>query len=400
MKRLFDALGTFLTGEHSNDYLMGGCKTRPMIEVKIAGLASAASMRAKSERCFASFQEFLESNEGSTAESCLMKSGVSAIIQPGEVHKFVRRWPDHGATPINVVNGLRPRDMKHYGNYVMETQGVGQVFSSAHRRGLPRCLVPLIDHMGWETARQMMRILAINDSTESFVSFLIDPNHVRDSATSTFAHSSTTTSDNNTITSWDRFRMWSPTSELLSDPLEGIVEKMNTVVEYPPFPAIVLMRGRVFIWNPYAPLMDIDVESTDRFRKYDAVDGHGDGYWRGNGNGVGENAAIDEDAEMIHMYLESPLLDMSEVAMPMTLYLWTLGRMCLMKTLLNGRHQSAADARYCFDSEDVRSGSYNLSPALRKMGSARLSLYETLLKRWFYYCLPRKGARVSIHTIT
>jgi len=360
-RRLFEALDTYLTEESSNDSLMGECKARPSINVMILELWTMAPMRERSERCFESFQRFLGTSEASSAESCLMKSGVSAIIQPGEVYKFMQRWPDHGTTPINVVNGLRPRDMKQYGDYVMGDEGPVKVFSCANRKGLPACLVPLIDHMGWEMARQMMRIMAIHESTESFVSFLIEPNHVRAAAASVPQSSA----------SWERFRVWSPTSEMLADPLEETVRKMNTVVEYPPFPAIVLLHGRVFVWNPYAPYMNTDVD----FDFDDGDDDDDDG---------------DDDSEMretLRTYLEYPLIDVSGDAMPMALYMWLVGRICLLKTLLGGENSENSDQ------ESMRRATYPVCRQLRYTGEARLALYAALLKRWFCTNAPSTGHR-------
>lgn len=311
-RRLFDALGTYLTGENANDHLMEHCKTDSAIDVVVGDLSRAPCMRERAERCFAAFEEFLEGGEAGEVEGNLIKSGVACIIQPGEVYKFYKRWPDYGVTPINVVNGMRSRDMKQYGDHIMSGGGgIVTVFRYKNGRGIPRCLSPLIDYMGWETARNMMRMMAIEDSTESLVPFLLGPAEVRED-------------------SWERFRVWAPRPDLFADPLEDLVTRMNTMVEYPPFPAILLLHGRALVWNPYAPYLDVDE---------------------------------DED-EGVSALLEAPLLDVTGDAMPMALYVWLIERMAFLRALMD-------DSRY------------DLKPDLRRMGAARLSIYGKLRGRWF-----------------
>lgn len=345
-ERLLSALDTYIktsTADDDDDSIVERCIANDNVNIIVADFHRMESMKARARRCFAAFRQFLRSQEAAASERTLVESGVFPIIQPGEVWKFARCWPDHGATPITVVNAMRSRDMKQYEDNVMSGD-LGSMFDVVDVGGgmevgkMPRCLEPVVDHMGWETARQMLRMLAVHESTESMTTFLVEPYQIRASTVLPRAGSSIMENGG----AWERFRVWidagTDGDQLFRDPIDELVSRITTFVEYPPFPAVLILRGRVLLWNPYAPHIDHCRHQQEE----------------------------SSDDEWIVECLRSAVVDASDDSMAMTLYLWLLGRIALVNAVVG-------DPAY----RD------RIPVEVKAMGDARLVMYRTLMRKWF-----------------
>lgn len=295
-------------------------------------------------RCFDAMAEFLAGGSGAEAEKAVGQSGVVHILQPGEIWRFIHRWPDRGVTPVNIVNGLRSRDMTLYQDHVL-SQPLSALMRSRGRK-LPACLAPLTDHLVLETFRHMLRLVTLREGTEAFPFFLMEPHQWR-SVLLEFSSFETSTSHAH----WARFYRWtrvvqfvqqrhhrhghgpSHDRSFLWDAVMRTVAKIlgdqgpqglrGGAAEYPPFPQILMFGGRVFLWNPLAkPLPDDywDIAYTD-----DDDD--------------------DDDEERVlqawipllsevRPWLAEPLVEVSTNAMPITVILWLCGRMMLVLCIL------------------------------------------------------------------
>lgn len=273
--------------------------------------------------------------------------------------------PDHGATPINVVNGLRDRDMMLYRDRVMIPGAVS--LAADPSKSLPGCLSPLVDHLVWETARHMTRMVAVGEGTEALPGFLMERHHVKSPDSTARGQSGSETQV------WARFGVWSAlVSEGIHDPrrsfaerqeqweqtMRAITERAQLLGDIPPYPQVLLLGGRVLIWNPLA-------------RPYDALF---------DSDGVDD---VDEDADDYEDYKEgcqleewaaSPVVDASSDSAPMTLLLWLRGRRNLIEALM----ERVAPTTLLYSTIRARSQVYEdltaqwlHKPAQKKQKSAR-----------------------------
>lgn len=313
-------------------------------------------MQEVSRRCFHAMAMFLDGGSGAEAEKTIGQSGVVQLILPGEIWRFANRWPNMGVTPVNILNGLRPRDMTLYQEQVM-----GQrisVLVSTRGRGLPACLAPMVDHVVLETFRHMMRIVTTLEGTEAFPYFLIEPHQwqsillkeANDSDcpyrsrffrwTRLVRHvvSSSSSQQQFSARTWNR--IYDTVARVLVD--TGPTQLRGGVSEYPPFPQILLLGGRCFLWNPLAkPVPDEQADPDEAVFRALAP------YW-----------------EQVRPWLSYPLLEVSTNATSMTLVLWLYGRLFLVGSLLRRLDPENQDHRIAMG-----------------MGRAKLDMYQRLLER-------------------
>ena len=199
---------------------------------------------AKATACFRAIHGFLSSPESRHAESCFTKTGIGHLIQPGEVWRFVNFWPHYRTTPLNVMNALRERDMTLYRDKVMIPGAASLVLKLSE--SLPGALIVLVDNLVWESVRHMMRMVSIEDATEGFTNFMLEKHHVKCRSTK----------------SWEAFRVWSSASSSsndVDDDDDDDVYKQTAILAVgihviPPFPQLILLGGRQFLWNPLSPV--------------------------------------------------------------------------------------------------------------------------------------------------
>jgi len=326
-------------------------------------------MQEVSRRCFHAMATFLDGGSGAEAEKALSQSGVVQLILPGEIWRFANRWPNMGVTPVNILNGLRPRDMTLYQEQVM-----GQrisVLANTRGKTLPACLAPMVDHMVLETFRHIMRIVTTLEGTEAFPYFLIEPHQwpsillkgSDDSVSPYWArffrwtrlvqHVVSASHDDDDDDSHQQFstdtwnRIYDTVARVLVD--TGPTQLRGGVSEYPPFPQILLLGGRCFLWNPLAK------PTSEGFH-------------------ASEEAAEDPDEaafrtlapywEQVRAWLSYPLLDVSSNATTMTVILWLYGRMFLVGSLLRRLDPENQNHRIAIG-----------------MGRAKLEMYQRLLER-------------------
>ena len=214
-------------------------------------------------------RQFLARDEAVEAEKAFQTSGLVHLIAPGEVWQFTKRWPHMKATPINIINALRPRDMTLYQNHVRTPQAfrVTEQLSDAP----PRCLLPMMDHLVWESARHMFRVIGVTkEATEGFPGFLVEPHHLK----------SLLADDTSAAPFWGRFLVWTRLCRKAgreanrhgfsdaADTWEHVMTRVARDIcgttsavagKIPPFPQILLMQGRVLLWNPLAKPLPLDV---------------------------------------------------------------------------------------------------------------------------------------------
>lgn len=428
-------------GEEEVDGLMLYCGEVEAIAA--ADLALLPEMRRVARRCFASIRHFLNGREAQGAEKCFIKSGAVSLLLPGELWKFVRRWPDHGASAVNIINGMRERDMILYRDHIISpgvssileikrsryhtvgSAGAGRAkpppeegadrgdlgtlsllradgeppaaapWESAEdeetvqemndeglKEALPGCLVTLVDHLVWEAARHMMRMVAIGEGTEALPSFLFEMHHARatrdlpplggDPRAQMLHHPV-----------WAEFAVWttalweseglapsepmaseaSVESEGLAPPdpdfdegVEGrrevwgemmarTAERCQRLNAFPPFPQVLALRGRMFLWNPLA----------EPYAPPEEPEGGG-----------GDQAALDR--EWVRECARSVLVDVTADAAPLTLFLWLKARRACVQALVDRIPRARTQLQ---------------GDSIRDRGEFKLRVYDNLALQWF-----------------
>lgn len=329
-KRLYDALCDVESSILSRDFdvLMPHCRDAQMMDDNHEESWASRSMhdslpwaRKLGGLAFDGIQRFLDMDEAVEAERIFQRSGMAHIIAPGEVWQFTRRWPDMKATPINVINGLRSRDMTLYQDHIRTPRAT----EVARQRGkdLPRCLLPLLDHLVWEAARHIFRTSIINkESSEAFPSFLMESHHLR----SVLNHS-TSVPAKVAPAFWNRFLVWTRLCRRAGEEAErshftdahhtwnytmnklamvirggaGMSEDTILTGSFPPFPQILLLRGRILLWNPLAkPLV---------YRPTEVVRQPPQQQQRNVATGSSPNRLVDSDGDDVMEWEEEELID-------------------------------------------------------------------------------------------
>lgn len=336
-----------------------------------ARLEDSEWMRLVTSRCFDAMAEFLDSGAGAEAEKAIGRSGVVHIVLPGEIWRFVHQWPNMGVTPVNVVNGLRSRDMTLYQDHLLSKRL--SALARARGRQLPTCLSPLVDHLVWESFRHMLRLVTVRQGTEAFPHFLVEP-HQWQSILLEFSSFETATGH----AVWKRFFRWTRLVQHVRsqhDELEpagcwcqimdtaarvlvdrGPSQLRGGVAEYPPFPQILLFGGRTLLWNPLAKPVPSPQHGEIPFDdEYDDDDDDDD-----------EDESLLWEwiprVEDIRVWLGQPLIDVSSNAAPMTAILWLCGRIGVIVSILRRLDAGNQDHR-----------------AACLMGEGKLEMYHRLL---------------------
>lgn len=425
--------------------------TEEVEEVVVADLAFIPEMRQVAMRCFASIRFFLKGREAMGAEKCFVKSGLVTLLLPGELWKFVRRWPDHGATPISILNGMRERDMILYRDHII-TPGISSILEVKRKRGragyppgdgddddggedgvkggkskdgvpaqrflhadddsatvapweheedeetvqtvmnyeglrkaLPGCLLTLVDHLVWETARHMMRMVAIKDGVEALPSFIFETSHVQ--LMHDLPGARTIGEELNQHLVWKEFAVWTtqiwraeglappqpPTGgggggeeeeeddeeckplrlEMWDKMMRHTATQCQRLKRFPPFPQILALRGRTFLWNPLA-------------RPYTPRD---DGDGAGDASEAGGESQETIDREWVRECTHSVLVDTTGDSAPMALFLWLKARRECVQALLD-----RMEATSTIDSR---------ASSIRTWGDFKLRIYDRLALQWF-----------------
>jgi len=74
------------------------------------------------DSCFDSMTKFLASEIGVEAERSFRKSGLYKMLNPGDIWRFRSAWEKLGVTALNVINALRPGDIKLYQDLIQGKQ--------------------------------------------------------------------------------------------------------------------------------------------------------------------------------------------------------------------------------------------------------------------------------------
>ena len=112
--------------------------------------------------------------------------------------------------------------------------------------------------------------------------------------------------------------------------------------KFPPFPQVISLRGRMFLWNPLArPYTPREADAED---DQDVL-----------------------DYEWVRECTQSVLVDVTGDSAPMTLFLWLKGRRALIHTLV----------------ERIPRGGAQLIDSILDRGAFKIQVYDQLALQWF-----------------
>jgi len=280
-----------------------------------------------SDACLSEVALFLKDRDSEEPYRVFARSGAVLLLRPGETWRFRHRWPRHGCTPLNILNGMRDGDMMRYNEMVTQST-MPHELASKPDRALPGDLVTLLDHLSIECVRYMMRKCCTDKATDALNPYIVVKHQIStgwstrcptpwdDDIPWCFRLSAVAHSDGDAYIPWEERA------------IERLVAGAITDMALPPWPKIIQMGGRVVIWNPMGPLcrrilcQEVDPSDSDSDANANtSVEG-----------GAGETGL--EPHIVDRMCAE--VLDLSDVAMSGTLVVWLEAKILITDIMRRG----------------------------------------------------------------